>query len=337
MKKLFVFLLLCIFIPLVQADLISINSGGSENIIVNPGANIDGFFLGSVCGDGVCNSDETCLTCPADCGVCTTPDDGTGGGGGSGGGTTTPEIVVEPMEINIKLAVNTNREYEIEVENLEDYRITVDVSEENLGNMVILDKESLVIDGSDTKTLKVIFVALDKTGIYTGKIKIGNEEVLVSINIKTKLLLFDSNIVVLNKNYRVEQGKDLKTQVTLIPMGDDERLDVTLNYVIKDYDENIYLTKSETLLVEEQIDFKREFNTGLLPFGDYIVGLELIYPGGVAPSSAHFEVVGDVPRDFLSNIVFYLINLILLILILIIIILISRKIKERRRERLIKW
>ena len=47
-------------------------------------------------------------------------------------------------------------------------------------------------------------------------------------------LWFDSNIVVLNRNYQVSQGNLLKTRVELIPMGEKSRLDVTLNYVIKD-------------------------------------------------------------------------------------------------------
>lgn len=37
------------------------------------------------CGDGVCNGDETCSSCPGDCGACAPP----GGGGGGGGCRTT--------------------------------------------------------------------------------------------------------------------------------------------------------------------------------------------------------------------------------------------------------
>ena len=38
------------------------------------------------CGDGTCNNNETCSTCPQDCGSC-------GGGGGGGGGWTPPTVI----------------------------------------------------------------------------------------------------------------------------------------------------------------------------------------------------------------------------------------------------
>lgn len=37
------------------------------------------------CGDGTCNSNESCSSCSADCGACANPGGGGGGGGGSGG------------------------------------------------------------------------------------------------------------------------------------------------------------------------------------------------------------------------------------------------------------
>ena len=45
MKKLIIFLSIFFFISLVFADVVSINSGGSENIIINPNAEIEGFFF----------------------------------------------------------------------------------------------------------------------------------------------------------------------------------------------------------------------------------------------------------------------------------------------------
>ena len=153
---------------------------------------------------------------------------------------------------------------------------------------------------------------------------------MVTLNIKTKLLLFDSNIAVLNKDYLVAKNEKLKTKVTLIPLGDKERMDVFLNYTIRDYNGKIYITQSETVLVDSQIDFKKDFDIGLLPLGDYIVGLELVYPGGVAPSSAHFEIVEQTPGGFFGKLIFWLIALILLVFIGIIILLIKRKRDEEK-------
>lgn len=209
--------------------------------------------------------------------------------------TPPPEISINPMEIDLNLVVNANKEVIISISNPGKNKITIPISQKNLDDMVILRENSLDIEPGETEELSVIFVALNDAGVFAGKIIVGNKEILVSLEIKTKLLLFDSNIDVLNKDYVILQGDELRTQVTLIPKGDKEKLDVTLNYVIKDYDGNVYLTKSETLFVEGPIDFERNFETGSIPAGAYVIGLELVYPNGVAPSSAHFKVIEKEP------------------------------------------
>ncbi len=337
-NKFTIFILIILVFPFMSADVISLNSGGSDDIIINSGANIEGFFsctpdtcvsLGYNCdswSDG-CGGTLDCSTCASGytctAGICVAE----GVTPGNGGGAPVADINVTPTEISLTMAIDTAVDRIIKITNLETSTLTVYIFQYGLDNMVILGETSLQLAPGETKNLNVRFVAPGEAGNYVGKIIIGNKQVLVSLNIKTKLLLFDSNIIVLNKDYKVAQGGKLRTQVTLIPMGDEDRLDVTLNYEIKDYDGNIYLTQSETLLVERQMNFKRDFGTGMLPLGQYIVGLELVYPNGVAPSSAHFDVVERVPIDF-GNLVFYLIIAILAISILIVISLIIRKRKQ---------
>ena len=342
-KDFAVFLLIFLFFPFITADIISLNSGGTGNVIMESSANIEGFFfcvpttctkLGYNCGSwsdncagtlncGSCSSGYTCSS-----GTCTAVPSGgggAGGGAGAGGAVSAVDIDVNPKQISVTLAINTNKEETIRVTNLGTSKLSVSVSQSNLNNMVIFKETSLVLASKETKELHVVFVALSQPGVYAGKIIIGGKEVLVLMNVKTELLLFDSNIVVLNKDYKVAQGDKLKTKVTLIPMGDQARTDVTLKYAIKDYDGKVYLTQSETVLVEKQIDFKRNFNTGMLHLGNYVVALELIYPGGVAPSSAHFEVVERASADLFVKIIFYLVSAILIVAILIILLLIRRR------------
>jgi hypothetical protein len=338
-KNILLLILIFILFPTITADIISLNSGGSEEITISSGANIEQFFfcspstctnLGYNCGSwsdncggtlncGTCASGYTCSS--GICTIITTGDDG-----GSSGGTSTPtaKITITPPEITLTMVINTAINQIIEIKNLRTNQQTISLSQSKLNNLVFLNETSITLMGGETKNINARFAAPSEPGIYTGKILIGNKQILVTLNVKTKLLLFDSNIIVLNENYRVPQGDKLKTQVTLIPLGDEERLDVTLNYEIKDYDGKIYLTQSETLLVDKEINFKRDFGTGILPLGQYVIGLELIYPNGVAPSSAHFEIIKKIPIDF-GNLIFYLIISILIIAILIVIILITKK------------
>jgi len=324
-------------------------------MIINPDTYIEGFFSGEICVPYTCTSLGyydcgswpdgcggmiNCGTCPTDyiCtnGICAFT--GTGGDTGGGGGTTTPTLEINvnvfPTSFKIPLIVNTNKEETIVVTNPGNSKIIVPVGVTNLSNMILFDMTPFELAPGASKDLKVTFVGLSETGNFAGNIIIGDESIPVEIIVRTRLLLFDSNIVVLNKDYKVIQGDKLKTQVSLIPMGDKERMDVTLNYVIKDYHNKIYLTKSETLLIDKKMDFKRNFDTGILPPGKYIVGLELVYPNGVAPSSAHFEVVEKERVSLFGKLVFYLILLILLTGILIVILLIIRRKKQIKSRNL---
>jgi len=338
------------FLPTIKADIISLNLGGDEEFVVTTDRYIEGFFFGEAvcvpdtcaglgynCGSwsngcggtlncGTCGSGYTCIA-----GTCVADEAPPSNGNGGGVVTPTYNIVLTPTEFNINMKINTNVKRIITVTNLETNTITIGVSQSNLTNMVLFGNTFLTIPAKQIVQLDVIFVAPDKPGIYTGKIFIGGKAVLVTLNVKTEFLLFDSNIVVLNENYEVRQGEQLRTLVTLIPMGDPTRLDVTLNFVIKDYTNKVYLTQSETLLVEEQVQLRRNFDTGTLPLGDYVVGLELVYPGGVAPSSAHFKII-EIPFSVvLGKIILFLIILILIIAITIIIVLIIKKIKEKKQ------
>ncbi|MDO8528270.1 MAG: hypothetical protein Q7S06_00035 [Nanoarchaeota archaeon] len=351
MKKLGVFLFLVILISSVTADVISVNSGGDNQLIINPDAYVEGFFscvpktcsyFGYNCdswSDG-CGLTINCGTCGAGftctSGICTaipvTP--GVPGGGGAG---TPSGVILEiiPKEFNLRMAIDKAQTEIIRITNKGTSAGKLFITQSNLNGLVLFMNESNnIIDSIDitpgeTKILNSRFVAPSEAGIYTGRILIGGEIVLVTMNIKTKLLLFDSNIAVLNKDYLVGKNEELKTKVTLIPLGDQERLDVLLNYTIRDYTGKIYITQSETVLVDKQIDFRKNFDIGLLPLGDYIVGLELVYPGGIAPSSAHFTIVEQSPSGFFGKLIFWLIIFILLIFIMIVILLIK---KRRDRE-----
>jgi len=111
-------------------------------------------------------------------------------------------------------------------------------------------------------------------------------------------------------------------------MGEKPRVDVTLNYFIKDFEGKTYSTESETILVEDQVSFKKEFYTENLPGGSYIIGLELVYPGGVATSSSYFEVRAGPYIDLIALLLIVVVGIIMLIILLLI--LIVRYKKQRR-------
>ncbi|MBU2616957.1 MAG: hypothetical protein KKB79_03190 [Nanoarchaeota archaeon] len=302
-------------VSFVSADTIVLNSGVSQEVMVNVGGGVGGSFFGIV------------PTTPV---VVVPPVTPESPGGGTTGGTTgtTVTVAVNPTTLSIDMQVDTVVRANISVTNLLETEQTVSVSQLELDDMIIFE-ESLVIPGSQTVTLEVTFAAPAEAGVYTGKIIIGGKVVSVALNVKTLLLLFDSNIVVLNDDYTVSQGEELKTLVTLIPMGDKARIDVTLDFVIKDYAGKTYLTKSDTLLIEDYTEVKRDFDTGTLPPGNYVIALNLVYAGGVAPSSAHFVVIERSVSGILGKIILFIIIIMLLIVVGLIIFFIIKRIKDK--------
>lgn len=335
MKRVIIFLFLILIFavaPLVGADVISLNGGGTQNLAITPDDNVEGFFFSApFCGNSIIETGETCDDgntvsgdgCSATCQ--TEEDDGGDAGGGGGGGTTTYNINVSPSEFDINLQVNTNTQRTISVTNLGTTQLTIPVSQNNLGNNIILNTTSITLPAGASFEFDVVFVALNQTGIFTGSIVVGDKIVPVTLNVASQLLLFDSNIFVLNDDYQVPRGDRLRTQVTILPFGDPGRLDVTLIYTIRDFQGKTYLTNSETILVEEALDFNRNFGTGALPIGKYVVGLELIYPNGVAPSSAQFDIIEREPLTIFGRIVVFLLILILFVSIVLVIVWIKRE------------
>jgi len=357
MKRGMVFFALTVLaLSFAEADVISINSGGSEKIVINSDNYIEGFFscvpttcvkLGYACGDwsdgcaktincGSCSDGYTCSS-----GVCTGT--GTGGGGGGGGGGAGAEvagIVITPTSINLTLSFNnqTNMSQrttqKIYIKNNGNSEVTLSVSQTGLGSVAILSVSSITVSPGETTELQIDFISPLEEQDLSGTIIIDGKIIPVYLHVTANPLWFDSNIVVLNDNYQVSRGGTLNTRVELVPMGEESRLDVTLNYVIKDTSGKIYLTKSETVLVEDRTSFDRDFGTGMLPVGSYIIGLEVVYPGGIAPSSAHFEVVKMNAGNLIGTILFFIILGILILAIFIVIVLIRRKRKEKEEQSL---
>jgi hypothetical protein len=302
---------------LTGADIVSVNSGGTSNITVSPDTYTEGFFSNPTTPEIAANSSNV-------------SGGGTGGVPGGGGGTIpTSNISINPGQFNLNMLVNTNLQEIVSVTNVGGNSITISISQTNLTNLVLIGNTTLTLAAGETKNLNLIFISPNSTGIYNGTINIGDRVLPISLNVVKQFILFDSNIVVLNKNYRVPQGNNLLTQVTMIPMGDKVRLDVTLNYIIKNINGTVYTTRSETLLVTSQQILGRTFQTGNLPIGNYTIGLELIYPYGVAPSSAHFEIVENKIGLF-SEIIYWLLIAIVLVSISIIALRIIRAVKRLR-------
>ena len=247
-----------------------------------------------------------------------------GGGGGDAVAVVSKGLFIKNKELNVDTVINTVKTRKIELHNRGTTSLTINPAVSRLADILDIVNKGFVLAPGEKEFLEVRIIAPEDPGIYTGKISIYGESILVSVNVNTKELLFDAGIVVPEDYKIIRPGIKLPAQVTLIPMGEDPRLDVTLNYIIKDFEGRTFLTESETILVEGQKTFRKEFSTKNLPEGSYVLGLELIYPNYVATSSSHFEVAEKKGFSFFSNYSIILIALgigiFLLILMIILVI-----------------
>ena len=227
-----------------------------------------------------------------------------GGGGVAAGGGGVVSKVSKPslkrvFNLNYNMYDQTISLNQVEFDMLQitnngevtdDYAIEV----KTINNIISFEDKKIKLEPGEAKEIEFKISSPKEPGIYTGKIIVSNgiseREVLVTINVKTEKSLFDITLTIPNSLKTLLIGQNLVSRIDLIQMGLKENIDVTLNYVIKDFDGQTYLQESETIAVLDQKSFEKEFFTGELPQGQYVLGTELIHPDGVAVASTHFVV-----------------------------------------------
>ena len=294
-----------------------------------------------ICGDGICNGDENHGKCPHDCPAPPvtppTPQNITGAAPGAGGGggaginitnisipsveqiapagigisPTSMEATLEPGEYEIRaIAITNNKGYDIVVS----LEVTGDV-----WDMVELERLGSTVPSKGSELYKVKLYALPTTppGIYTGSIKltIDGEPYSIPVTIRVVLPpqpLLDVKVAALNK--KVEPGQYLRFRVDLSNLGQTKKVDVFINYVIKDVvTEDIIEKKEKTLALETSLSFTETMKIPEdTPPGKYVIEATAHYANRIATGVDSFDVV--VPFwlfsllwDLFTNIWIYLI------------------------------
>lgn len=231
-------------------------------------------------------------------GTTTTGGSGGGGGGGGGGGATTPATAfsVDKNTEDVYSAVDKVKLRYITVKNSAGVAKNFEISQSGFDEEVVrFSAENFSLGPGESKKVEVKYVSPSNPDVLTGKIIVQSgaqvREVLVTLNVQSEEVLFDSSVSLVDK--KIATGNPLNAQITLIPMGENPRLDVTLKYTVKDYNGKVYLSESETILVDSQKSFKKDFSSAELPAGEYVLALEVIYPNGVATSSSNFAILAS--------------------------------------------
>jgi len=222
------------------------------------------------------------------------PGGGTGGGGGGGSVPKLEGLEANPKEITLFAVVNETKKGEIELENLGGADLSISVVLQGIGNFVKVSETFFLLKSGEKKKIKFDVFSPSKPGTYPGKIAFNSlgksEQVLFILNVKSEKSLFDIGVDILDEFKNIKIGEKVSAQISLLQAGVKEKMDVTLNYVIKDFEGKDYLIESETIAVFDQKSYFKEFDTRDLIEGDYLLATEIVYPGGIATASSHFTV-----------------------------------------------
>jgi hypothetical protein len=300
-----------------------------------------------ICGNNVCeeSNGETFVACPQDCEPegggefppqpPSPPGVGAGGGGaGAGGGAnvtvnvTVPEVEFVPLElkstlIDIVLRPGESVTHSIELTNNLNKSVTAQLSLEGVAaNLLTLQKTSVTIPKKSIEIIQIVATALPSTapGIYKGDIIVTSDgkEYRLPVTIKVEipsLVLLDVFVKALTKI--VAPGEKLQVSVKLENMGETAKIeDIIIDYIVKQVNtENITISESETVAVEETLSFQKTITIPEgTPEGTYIIQIDVNYANGdkFASAADSFEVTALPPTlvflyGLLLNPLFYII------------------------------
>ena len=123
--------------------------------------------------------------------------------------------------------------------------------------------------------------------------------------------LFDIFIKIPEEYQEVGLDEDMLFTLKLVNLGSEGRIDVFLEYSIINENDEIVLGKRETVAVETQASFLREFSLKDIPAGDYTIHVKLVYADGKFADTKHsFRIVRE---TFSDRIIFYWVLGILLV------------------------
>ena len=196
-----------------------------------------------------------------------TPTSG-GGGGGSGGGIGVLDfdygLEVEPESLYYEMTKNEAITDSLTFTNLMIFDQDVELQVSGVREFVDLEQEEFTLEQEEEKDIEVFVISGEELGTFTGNIGVqGNNtqiDIPVIIGVESLNVLFDASIDLPLGLDLISPGDTLPTQITIFSVGSPRKVDVILNYYLKDMNNNIIWEKSETIAVEDQVSFETLFD-----------------------------------------------------------------------------
>jgi len=276
---------------------------------------------------------------------------GGGGGGGLGGGAL--PVVEEISDFSVDkdfIKVITKPGYTetrlITISNTGDTKLSISIDLLGIGDFIVfpggVSEYSFELEPKEKKTIQLMFnIPLEKEpDVYSGKIIVEGDSIrkviTTIIEVESEKPLFDVDVSVLPMFKEVFPGQDVSAKIILYSLGRFGRVDVSVNFAIKDSEGNTILSDEMTTAVETQSTFVETLRLpSYIKPGSYVFYAKVTYNGFIGTGSDGFEVVEKgLGVKFLSppNILLGIVGIILLLLLIFISLSVLNLMHIRRKE-----
>jgi uncharacterized membrane protein YgcG len=227
---------------------------------------------------------------------------GGGGSGGGGGGSSIRPLAnfeLDKTLIEVTLSKGKSKQEELILTNTgrssQTYQILIS---ESLKDLIFIPEDNFVVEKGQTETILINFITSEniKSGVYFGSIDIISDSVTKKVSIiftiQEKENLFDISLKIPNKYKKLLPGEELLLQLDIYNLGEVGKVDVELEYLVKDIEGNLIMHQNEFAAIETSLS---KYQTLDLPsdisIGDYVVIVNVKYGDFSSPVSAKFKVV----------------------------------------------
>ena len=221
------------------------------------------------------------------------------GGGGSGGIITAVGFTIDKNQISVSLNPGQIKTENITITNTGKQTLSFKIDNLFL-DFVARGEDAFILDPGESKTIPLYILArIDKIpDLYLGKIIITSgsikKEILIAVEVESKGALLDVRAEIEKSSKKVLPGGEILSEIRLFNLGGEGRKDIFVEYVIKGYDGNEIVRKTESLAIETQITFlKRIMIPKNAPLGNYALYVKATYDVKIASASDGFEIVSS--------------------------------------------
>jgi len=256
--------------------------------------------------------------------------------GGGGGVALSPKekFMIDKDLIKVLVKQGESERTTLEIMNLGEAGLDIQIDEDDvLRKLIIVSEKEFFIEPGEVKIINIDFFARENEipDAYTGRliVKSGKLEGIVNviIEVKEKNPLFDIRVRVDERN--LFRGDKVNANISIVNMGDLMNMDIILYYSIKNFKNDIFFFREESLAIGKMLNVPRNFDIPIdAPFDDYVFYVKVSYENISAASVDSFKIK-DFPSEtpmlerWMQSDYFVWIILLLLILILLAIIIIG--------------